>query len=620
MYAAYETELKFLREMALEFARDFPKVAGRLGIDGIESTQCADPYVERLLEGAAFLAARVQLQLGLEQPRFTEQLLHSLYPGYLTPTASMAMVEFRPLLQDAGLATGYRLPRGTVLKSPLGRDDTTACEFRTAHSVTLWPLELREARYYGTAAGLGLLGVRSMGQARAGLRLSLKITAGLKASEIELDQLDLHLSGADPLPHQTYEHVHAHALGLVVRAKDGSGEIFLPRQHIEPLGFRDEEALLPNVRRTFSGYRLLQEYFSMPERYLFVRLAGLRRALAALETSEIEVIFLFDRPVTSLEQLAADNLRLFATPAVNLIEKRADRINLTDRVPEYHLVVDRSRPMDYEIIDVISCEGFGTRAEPEMSFHPFYSTTESTWHARDRAYFTIRRDPRVWSARQKRNGPRSSYVGHEVFLSLSDARAAPFRSDLRQLECRVLCTNRDLPLQMVSRGKADFLIDSGGPIETIRLLGKPTSPREALTVSDGDWRLISQLSLNYTSLLDSSATEGAEALRELLTLYARDHDPAEEQQIRGVRSVVTRPIVARLPGEGPVAVGRGIEICVTLDDESFKGAGVLRLAAVLDEFFARYVSINSFTQTVLRTVSRGEIMRWPARTGRRPII
>ena len=41
---------------------------------------------------------------------------------------------------------------------------------------------------------------------------------------------------------------------------------------------------------------------------------------------------------------------------------------------------------------------------------------------------------------------------------------------------------------------------------------------------------------------------------------------------------------------------------------------------VLEQFFARYVSVNSFTETVVDTIGRGEIMRWPARIGTRHII
>ncbi len=618
----YEEELKFIREMALEFAREYPKIAGRLAIDGVEAKECADPYVERLLEGAAFLTARIQLQLKLEQPRFTEQLLRAVYPSFLAPTPSMAVIEFKPQADADGLAAGHRIARGTSLNSLTSKELPTPVRFRTAHEVTLWPIELVQARYYGTAAGLGLAGIRDLGTARAGLRLSLRVNAGLKASELQLDRLDVYLSGAEALPRQLYEHIFANGLGFVVSGKEGAPQTVRGIDRIRQLGFADNEALLPPSRREFSGYRLLQEYFALPERFLFVRLDGLRAGVAAIEASEFDVTILLDRPIPTLEALITkENFRLFATPAINLIERRADRMQLNDRVPEYHLVVERSRPMDFEIYDVLSAEGFGTRVEPDVRFQSLYGTTEATWHAHDRAFFTFRREPRILSAKQTRFGPRSGYIGTEVFLSLTDAGAAPFKGDLQQIECMVHCTNRDLPLMMsLGRGNTDFQIDSGAAVESIRVTAGPSRPRSPIAVGQSAWRLISHLSLNYNSLLEGTREGGASALREMLTLYSDSNDPVQQRQIEGVQGISSRPIVARLPIAGPVAVGRGNEVVVTLDDRSFEGAGVFLLGSVLEEFFARYVSINSFTQTVLRTVDRGEVKRWPPRTGRRPVI
>src|SRR5512134_4029355 len=121
----YNQELQHLREMGAEFAQQFPKIAARLGVDGIE---VADPYVERLLEGAAFLAARVQLRLDAEFPRFTQRLLEIVYPNYLAPTPSMLIAQFQPDLGEANLAAGFKIRRGAGLHSLLGKGDVTACE------------------------------------------------------------------------------------------------------------------------------------------------------------------------------------------------------------------------------------------------------------------------------------------------------------------------------------------------------------------------------------------------------------------------------------------------------------------------------------------------------------
>jgi type VI secretion system protein ImpG len=185
----------------------------------------------------------------------------------------------------------------------------------------------------------------------------------------------------------------------------------------------------------------------------------------------------------------------------------------------------------------------------------------------------------------------------------------------------VLATNRDLPLQLkFGVGKTDFTVESGAPVKAVHCLAGPTRPRPSHAGGrDVPWRLVSHLSLNYLSLTDEEG-EGANALRELLTLYTDPNDNAMRQQIDGLRSVKTQPITRRIPGPGPMAFGRGLEITLSCEENAFHGSGAFLLGAVLDRFFAKYVSINSFTQTVLRTTSRGEIVRWPLRGGRRPIL
>jgi type VI secretion system protein ImpG len=227
------------------------------------------------------------------------------------------------------------------------------------------------------------------------------------------------------------------------------------------------------------------------------------------------------------------------------------------------------------------------------------------------------------SARQRASGTRSSYVGSEVFMALVDPGEGPYRSSLRQLAIETLCTNRDLPLHLaVGQGQTDFTLESGAPVESVRCLAGPTQPRASFADADTSWRLISHLSLNYLSLVDANAGAGekAGALRELLSLYSDINDSNTRKQIEGVRETASAGITRALPVPGPTTFGRGLEISVTCDEAAFEGSGVFLLGAVLERFFAKYVSINSFTETVLRTVQRGEIMRWQSRIGQRQAI
>jgi len=616
----YNRELQHVREMGAEFAREYPKIAGRLGLEGFE---CADPYVERLLEGFAYLAARVQLKVDAEFPTFTQHLLQMVYPHYLAPTPSMAIAQFQPDLNEAGLAQGYTIPRGTAMRSTVGKDDRTACDYRTAHETQLWPLQIKEAKYYSSAAGLASIGIGAPEGVRAGLRITLHATAGVPLSGLALDDLTLHLSGADELPGALYETIFAANAGFVVRAAGTRDAIYArDRSRVERCGFDDSQALIPYGRRSFEGYRLLQEYFAFPERFLFFTMRDLRSALNALPGSDFEIVLLLNRAVPWLESaVSADNFKLFCTPAINLMEKRADRVHLDGVEHEYQVIADRTRPQDFEIYDVVKAEGFGSGTEPEATFEPFYASTEATWHGRQKAFFTMRREMRMLSSKQRLQGPRSSYIGSEVFVSLVDADQAPYSSNLRQLGLQVVCTNRDLPLHMpIGKGPTDFTVDIGAPLISIRCVAGPTKPRESNVQGEYTWRLLSHLSLNYLSLLESSTGEGATALRELLLLYSDPNDVASQRQIDGVREIAARPTTGRLPTAGQVSYVRGLAIQLTCEDAAFQGQGPFVLGAVLEEFFRRHVSLNSFTRLTLKTLNRGEVMRWPSRLGQRQIL
>lgn len=614
----YNRELQHVREMGGEFAREFPKIAGRLGL---ESLECSDPYVERLLESFAFLTARVQLKIDAEFPRFSQHLLQMVYPHYLAPTPSMAVVEMQPNVSEGALADGYRIARGAVLRGLTDRRTETACEYRTAHDVTLWPLELVGAEYTSFLADLGAL--RLPGKGKAALRLRLRAAGGLTVDHLALGELPIFLRSGDEVAMRLYELLMAHTVGLVARPGGAGqrGSQVMADASVSPLGFDDEQALLPHGPRSFQGYRLLQEYFAFPSRFLFFNLYGLADAVRRCPDPEIEIIVVFDTQDPRLEKaVGASQFALFCTPAVNLFPRRADRIHLTASASEYHVVPDRTRPMDFEVHAVTEVVGYGTGTDEKQEFLPFYATSDQS-PTDGTAYYTVHRQPRVLSTKQRAQGPRSGYVGSEVFLALVDPDEAPFRSQLKQLAVGVTCTNRDLPLHLpVGQGASDFSLEAGAPVVAIRCVAGPTSPRPSHAHGDPTWRLISHLSLNYLSLTDAADGGGASALRELLALYGDSGDAVVHRQIEGVRSVTPKCVTRRLPFPGPAAFGRGTEVTVVCDETGFEGMGVFLLGAVLERFFSKYVSINSFTETALKTVQRGEIARWPARIGRRPLI
>jgi len=645
----YDRELSHLRGMAREFAREFPKVASRLAL---EDFPCADPYVERLMEGFAFLAARVQMKIEAEFPRFTQNLLETVYPHYLAPTPSMCVVALNPELTEAGLADGYVIPRGTVLRSVIGPGERTSCEYRTGQSVTLWPLKISEAQYYTRDVGvLDLPSEAAAGAARGGepgwsargaLRLRLNTTAGLSFNKLKLEDLLLYLKGDNATPLRLYEQMLGHVRAVVVRpvvpagARTGKWAEVLPRSSVSRAGFDSGEAMLPYDARSFQGYRLLHEYFTFPRRFCFVRLGGLGAAVKRCETSALDVIMVFDEENPDLEgAVEPANFALHCTPAVNLFPKRADRIFITERFSEFQVIADRTRPLDFEVYRVDAVTGFGSGSEEVRKFRPFYSARDTDAGGEgDGAYFAVHRVPRAMSEREQRGGRRSTYAGSEVYISLVESGSSPYSDDIRQLGVEVLCTNRDLPLRMpVGKSKTDFTLDLGAPVESVRVVAGPTAPRPShaeprpgQTEGEAVWRLISHLSLNYLSLIDvrtdtpNDPSQGAAGLRDLLRLYADTSDASIRKQVEGVRSVECKPIARRVESPGPISFARGLEVSVTMDETQFEGTGVFLLGAVLERFFTGYTTLNSFSETVIKTLDRGLIMRWPARLGRRSLL
>jgi type VI secretion system protein ImpG len=613
----YNDELTHLREVGAEFAAEFPKIAARLSMDGVEVT---DPYVERLLEGFAFLSARVQLKLNAEHPHFIQHLLETVYPGFLSPVPSMLIARMRPDPLDPNLSRGFTIKRGSALGSELRRGQNTRCEFRTAHEVTLWPVQVESVQYFSHAPDLPLSQLPSAKSIRGGLRIRLKAYGGVKFSQLKLDRLPFYISAPDDVAFRLHELLLGARFGTWVgHSSRGVLQGFSDAASIQPMGYDDQQALLPETVRGFSGHRLLQEYAAMPHRFLFVELADLQRRLALVDAAEVEIVVLLSRGEAALESLVdASSLALYCTPAINLFPKRLDRIQLGPGSWEHHAVPDRTRPMDFEVHSIESIRGFGTGRIAEQQFLPLYATFHDATH-KHAAYYTVRREQRLLSARQRLEGPRSSYIGQEVFLSLVDPSHAPYREEIRQLSLTALVTNRDLPT-MLPGGASTWTLDNGGPAGRIETLRGPTRPVQRLARGDVGWSLVSLLTLNYLSIAGEDSARAAAALRSLLALHGPEQDVAWSKQVESIQSVEARSVVRRLPFPGPLTFGCGVEVTVGMDELGFQGTSAFLLGSVLDRFFARQASANSFCETVLRSASRGEIMRCAPRIGARAVL
>lgn len=617
----YNRELAYLREMGAEFAGRYPKVAGRLGMRGIE---VADPYIERLMEGFAFLTSRVQLKMDAEFPRFSQRLLEMIAPNYLAPTPSMAIAELHPDSKKGDISGGFLVPRGTMMDSQTLKKSGVTCSYTTAHDVMLQPLRISHVELGGVPADipLNLMGLGQRGAVSA-LRIRLTCFNEVALNHLTFDELMFFLSGPDSQAQPLLELIMQHTVGSFCQTVEARPQrVVLGDDAVKQQGFAADQAMLPDDLRNFDGYRLLQEYFAFPARFQFISISQLRGLLSkcAPGVKEFEIVLLLDKADAPLERVIdKSHLALHCTPVINLFPKTAERQKISDSVHEYHLVVDNIRPLDYEIFSVQKLYASGDKRQGEQVFRPFWSTFSQD-EGDYGAYFSLRREQRALSEHAQRYGTRTGYIGSEVFLSLVDERHSPWRDDLRHLTAEVMCTSRDLPLMLLQQDQGNFLMPDSIPVGQLTLRKGPTPPRPALAEGLTTWRLISHLQMNYLSLMDSDDGQGASALRQLLGLYANLAEAPVARQIEGIRHCQLKPVYRRVPEPGPIVFARGIGIELNMDEQAFSGSSPWLLGSVLERVFSRLVAINTFTEMTLTTQQRGEVGYWEPRMGKRALI
>lgn len=615
LFSYFEAELQYLHEVGAEFAQAHPLIAAELELKG---GRPADPYVERLLEGAAFLAARVQLKIDARVPDFTEQLLSLVLPTAVAPIPACGIVEFQPARAEPALREGVRIPRGTALRTPLEKGGRSSCEFRTAHDVTLWPISVTSVRHLGGTGTLAANGLSVGSGVRGAIMIRLETSGGIQFSSLPMEALDLYLAGRPNIGPRLYSLVTAHCVGGAVLQQPGGGRI-----GVEPIGLSDDEAILPIPPASFRAYRALQEYFVLPERVSFIRLTNLRQALAAANSDSVEIALLLGDTDRSLEgALAPDHVRLGCTPVVNLFPKTIDRIAIDGRNTEYHLVPDRSHPLDFEIHSVTQVSSFSAGGSDPQTVVPFYFYRHADRDRRTSAYYTLKRQTRISPAPNDPKPQRSGYVGTETFVSLVDSEGDFISGEPRQLQIEAFCTNRDLPLlTSFGRGRTDFVRDGIPAVESVRCIAGPSLPRPAPAFGSTTWYLVGLLAANHLGLSGNGSTMDAQSLRTVLGLFANTSDSATRRRIEGIRDLSCKPSIRRIPNAGPICYARGLAIGLHVEADAFEGEAI-PMGAVIDEFLARSTTINSFVELSLFDLRnpKDPIKRWKPRSGNRQVL
>lgn len=606
----YENELNYIRRMAIEFARDRPKIADRLFLD-TETGQSDDPHVERLIEAFAFLTARIRVKLEDDFPELTDALLEILYPHYLAPVPSMAIAQFDIDPLQAKLAGGYSVPAQAKLYSR--EVNGLPCRFRTAYPLQLWPLELVSASYHTAPWGNLVQAPSRSTRAQALVKLELKSTTDLPLHQLDLDSLRFFLNGEPQTTRMMLELIFNHTTEVLVRPGSGphSASQVLSASALKMVGFADDEGLLPYGARSLLGYRLLTEYFTFPSKFLFFDLTELRPIIKSGCKDRLEIFIFLNRNHQEMESRVDKSLfRLGCTPIVNLFRQQADPIRLTQTKYDYQLIPDVRHPRSLEVYSVDKVYSTDMANGQSREYQPFYSLKHGQGSAQDQVYWCARRRPSL----------RQGDAGGEVFLSFADVGFSPKLPASEVLTIETTCSNRDMPAQLrVGGGQSwSFQLEGQAPFRSIQPIVGPTMPVR-MPWDQHRWRLISHLSLNHLSILGED--DGADALRELLKLYDHTGDRVNTQHIQGIQSVRSRRCVAPIFDGVGRGFCRGLEVTMEFDQEMYVGSGLFLFSAVLDRFLGLFTTLNTPTRLITRARQQVEpLKRWPFRAGQRILL
>lgn len=596
----YERELTFIRQMAAEFAQKYPKPARRLMLD--ENT-CEDPHVERLIQAFALLCGRVHHKLDDEFPEIAESLMEVLYPHFLKPVPSQAIAQFE-LDPSQSAPASTRIPAGMAIHSKAVNGQF--CSFRTCYPVTLWPLRVTAA---STSPANRFAGAGIAPDVAAVIRLEMQCAGALRLSQVPVESLRFYLNGDTGAVNRLYECLFLNALRVSLRplpAADAA-PVFLPASSLQQVGFSRQEGTLPYSDRSFPGYRLLQEYFTFPEKFLFLDLTGIDRVDRSQFGASFEILIhlkqLEPHTLTVLEQnVGANTFALGCTPIVNLFQRIAEPVRVSQTKAEYRVIPDQHRQLATEVYSIDRVTSTATYLKEPQEYHPFYAIR----HGADEAH------KHFWYAHQ-RPSFRKNDKGMETYISLVDLGFNPSLPPDETLTLHVTCTNRDQASSLPLSGEFGELEPEDFSLVRARCIRKPTAAVRPPHRRGLQWRLISHLSLNHLSIV------GHQALQEILRLYDLSDDLEIRRQIAGIVDVQSRSSVGRVSSETGVTFCRGTDVVIEFDEDQYVGTGVFLMSSVLQRFLALYSAVNSFTRVTAKT-QKGVVKQWAPMAGEQVLL
>lgn len=638
--------------MGQDFAKQYPKIASRLKLSANETP---DPYVERLLEGVAYLTARTQLKIDAEYPRFVQRILEVVYPQFLYPTPASTIIKF-DTSNHYNVNVLNTLKRGHLLESlPIDIDaNTLSCHFSLTQDTELTPIELETSHYTNSLSYLPDLKSVKAGNSLSALRLDFSIRSAIKCSELTPEDLVLYLGSELPAASQLLNLLMNSCNNVVCHSfEDARRWHYSIAEYPRHKGFNKNEALVFDLNKSISSLRLIQEYIQLPEKFLFVSQQGINKAvkkaeingelaLSALQTEDVivengvnkrvvghekrrfSVSFLFDTYIPELTQLLKEqDISINTAPIVNLFRKKSVRFPVTMQNTDHHVVVDRVHPLDFEVHSIERVRGFDKFNNQQVNFTPIYKATDQEVFvnkSNNNAFFSMRREKRALSTSANLYGGRTSYLGSEVYLSMMSEGQSVFSLNIDHLAVEAWCTNRDLPLILARSIESDFLVDAALPVRAAHIISEVTKPIEAVSEDHTLWSLLNQLNLSYISLADYSDKDSTLLLKELLLAFPHENNTLYKSEVNSIKQLKVQPMTKVVRHKGAGSLLKGIAIKLTFDESLLGGVHPFLFASILRHYFSRSISINSFVEMTVLTVQKGQIIKWKDIKGEKSLL
>lgn len=601
-----ERELIILRGFLREFYERYPALAGNLQIAG---DVCEDPHIEHLIQAVALIGARISKRMDDDYPQFTEALFETLFPHYLRPFPSCAIVQVLcTLAHNEAMTTATVIARGTEMESALIQG--VRCKFTTAYDVALAPIALTAARFDA------VIDAPASAQLPASVSSSLSIVIEGTSAAASLGQLvhgplRVFINGEPSFCSALRDALFMRTVRAFVELENGEWRP-LATIPLAQVGFAETDALIPFGARSHQAYRVLTEYFAFPEKFNFfdIDLAAIHLRLPE-NYSCITLHLAMDgvRPDSQnarlLRSLSPTNLLLSCTPVVNLFQRNGVPIAVTHFAADYSVLAHPTNASAFEVYSIDSVHVLRQRENHSVvtEFRQFYSLRHSEGETKKGHYWVLRHDEALAQVSP----------GHEKRITLVDADFEPLAIEKTSLSIELTCTNRELP-GMLKYGQpgGDLLPLAAANGSPMRFLRRPSQPYRFDPGFGLHWRLISHLTLNHHSL----AQEGLAAFREMLVLYDLPQSPVTRRQINGIVGLDHVAAATWRRHKRGASLVHGTEVRITLDEEAFVGNGMHLFVQVIDQFLGLYVQLNSFIELVILSKTSGEeLIRCKPRSG-----